>query len=425
MMRVLVTGAGGFIGSALVGALLARGHHVVACEHRRRAQSPHERLTSLAVDYMQDLDASAWLPRLKDVDAVVNAVGILRENAHASFEALHHQAPVALFNACVQAGVSRCIQISALGADDGATSAYHRTKCAADSALRRSGLAWTIVQPSLVFGPRGASTQLFITLASLPVSLLVGRGDQQVQPVHIDDLSALIVHLLDESEAVDKTIAAVGPRALSQKALLRVLRKGMTLPDTLEIPVPLWAIRLAAWLGDVTNRGALSSETLGMLLRGNTASATSIRRVLGHPPRDPSTFIPHEQALDWRLTAVMSWLSPMLLLTLAVMWISAGVVSWIYAQRDGIHLLTSLGLSPTLAQPAFAAACLVDITFGILCLTAPGRGLWLTQLAVTTFYTAALTLVASDLWIDPFGPLVKNLPIAGMLLGLAAVHEGK
>lgn len=425
MMRVLVTGASGFIGSALVSAMLARGHQVVACEHRRRSRSPGAALTSIPVDYMKDLDAAAWLPRLQDVDAVVNAVGILRENALSSFDALHHRAPAALFEACRQAGVDRCIQVSALGADEHADSRYHRSKRAADNALRQSGLAWTVVQPSLVFGRQGASTRLFTTLASLPASLLVGRGDQQIQPIHIDDLTDLIVRLLEQHLAVGETIAAVGPRALSQRELLRVLRMAMRLPNTLEIQVPLLAIRLAAWLGDLTSRGALSSETLAMLLRGNTASATAISSLLGNAPRDPNAFIPPEQARDWRVAAVAEWLSPVLVLTLAFMWVSAGVISWIYAQSDGIRLLTSLGLSPALAQPAFAIACLVNITLGILSLTIPGRGLWLTQLAVVAFYTAALTVVAPVLWIDPFGPLVKNLPIAGILLGLAVLAERK
>ena len=191
-MRILITGASGFIGSALAAALARRGHEVVACAHQRDPQAP-----ALRVDFMRDVTEADWLPRLKGIDVVINAVGILRETNTGQFDALHHRAPAALFRACQTAGVTRVIQISALGADDGATSAYHRSKKAADDELRKLDLDWSILQPSVVFGSGGASTRLFLLLASLPLIPLIGPGNQSMQPIHIDDLTALLVKLIE------------------------------------------------------------------------------------------------------------------------------------------------------------------------------------------------------------------------------------
>lgn len=422
-MRVLVTGASGFIGAAVVAALAARGHRVVACVHRAPASAPDD-VERIAVDYRRDTDAAAWLPRLRGVDAVVNAVGILREARGATFLALHSDAPRALFAACEAAGVGRVVQISALGADAQARSRYHLSKKAADDALRAGGLDWTVIQPSVVFGAGGASTGLFLRLAALPLTPLVG-GDSRMQPVHIDDLSALVVRALETGCASRETVAAVGPRAVTLREMLSVYRRALGLGRAWLLPVPMPLVRLAAVAGDLTHAGSLSTETLGMLQRGNTGSDAALRRCLGRAPRAPEAFIPSAMAPALRLAAVWGWLYPLLLATIAAVWISGGVVSWLYGREYGLALLADLGLPPGAAAFAFAASCALNVVLGVLTLLWPRRPLWLAQLAVMVFYTAALSVVAPELWADPFGALVKNLPLAALLLGLLYLTPGR
>ena len=422
-MRILITGATGFIGSALVAALRKNGHQIVACVHRGGESRLPTGVEIEQVDYMRDTDESIWRPRLIGIDVVINAVGILRETRHAQFDALHHLAPRALFNACSSAGVKRVIQISALGADDEATSRYHRSKKAADDALRASTLDWTIVQPSVVFGIDGASTQLFLRMASLPLTPLVASGDQRMQPIHIDDLCAFVMKLIDQPLGIRQTIAAVGPQPVTMRDMLSIYRAGMGLGPLRTLGTPLPLMRLASRVGDVIHAGALSTETLEMLLRGNTASARSISLILGHAPHALNEFIPAQQARTLQLQALESWLRPLMLISIAAMWIGAGAVSWLFARAEGIALLEKLGLSLALATPAFIAACALNLGLGIATLAKPGRSLWLLQLAVMTFYTGALSWVAPSLWADPFGSLIKNLPIAALLIGLAVTES--
>ena len=420
-MRILITGATGFIGSALVAALLKNGHQIVACVHRAGQHHLPAAVETERVDYMRDTDASVWRPRLIGIDLVINAVGILRETRGATFEALHHLAPQALFNACSSADVDRVIQISALGADDAATSRYHRSKKAADDALRATNLDWTIVQPSVVFGVDGASTQLFLRMASLPLTPLVGTGAQQMQPIHIDDLCELVVALITQACGIRQTIAAVGPQAVSMRDMLATYRRLMSMGPLRTLGTPLPIMRIAARVGDVMHAGALSTETLDMLLRGNTASARTINLILGHAPRALADFVPAQQAPALRMQSVGSWLRPLLLAGLALMWIGTALVSWFYAREEGIALLNQLGLL-TSAMPAFIAACVLNFGLGLATLLKPSRRLWLMQLVVMIFYTGALTFAAPSLWADPFGPLLKNLPIAALLIGLAATE---
>src|SRR5690606_39994015 len=97
----------------------------------------------------------------------------------------------------------RVVQISALGAETG-RSAYFSSKHAADEFLVQLPLDWTIVQPSVVFGPGGSSARLFTMLASLPLIPVPGQGRQPIQPVHIDDFTACIVALLADEHSMRK-----------------------------------------------------------------------------------------------------------------------------------------------------------------------------------------------------------------------------
>ena len=418
-MRILITGATGFIGSALAAALAHRGHTIVKGVHRGTREE-----NILAVDYTHDLNATDWLPRLQGVDAVINAVGILRESKQASFDALHHRAPAALFQACATAGVKRVIQISALGADENARSSYHLSKKKSDDILRQLNLNWTILQPSIVFGMGGASTRLFLGQASMPVTPLVGHGEQTLQPIHIDDLTELVIRLLENESGIRQTIHAVGPSPITLREMLASYRAqlGFGTPHFVMTPMPL--IQLAARLGDVLKMGALSTETLAMLQRGNTGDAQNISQVLGQLPRPLSQFICKPESLAWRAHAILFWLKPLLQSSLSAMWISAGLLSALFAQQLGLDLLMRLGLNAPTAKIAFASACLLDVALGIACLR-PSRALWFLQLAVIVFYTAALSMSAPGLWLDPFGPLVKNIPLVALILGLIALEGGK
>src|SRR4051812_38692185 len=242
-MNILVCGAGGFIGAALVGRLLHAGHRVVAGVQHGDGPA-HPALQYLVMDYRRDTEPRAWTQRLRGIDVVINAVGLFREGASARFEELHVRAPLALFTAARDCGVARIIQISALGSDAEARSAYHLSKRRADEALAALGLSHAIVQPSLVYGEAGTRARLFWRLASLPLLPVPGDGSQRVQPVRLDDLCDALARLA--VNGFQGRIAAVGPAPLALAQWLGALRAGMGLPPARVFPVPLPLVRLGA-----------------------------------------------------------------------------------------------------------------------------------------------------------------------------------
>lgn len=416
MSTIFITGATGFIGRRLSAVLADRGHDIVCGV--RNIPAPHldQRFSYIKVDYTRDFDADVWSSRLAEVDVVVNTVGILREEGRKTFESIHERAPGALFRACARRNV-KVVQLSALGADEHAQSRYHLSKKKADDALLLSGSRCVIVQPSLVFGREGTSARLFTLLASLPVIPLPGAGQQQIQPVHIDDLIDAIVKLVEEDKYIGCRIPLVGPEPHSLKNYLQKLRQLMGLGNGTFLHVPLVFINFSASIGQWTGKGLLDVETWQMLQRGNVADPNLTRELLGRAPRSPEVFVSSREAAELRQSALLGWLQPLLRFSLALVWLVAGVVSMgIYPVEESYLLLARVGITGSLAPVALYGAAALDFTFGLATLFLRQRKLlWIAQGTLIIFYTLTITLYLPEFWLHPFGPLIKNLPILAII----------
>ncbi len=280
-MNVLVCGARGFVGRAVCDALRRRGHRVI------EGTSQGSAADAVAVDFVRDTDARTWAPRLAGVDAVVNAVGVLRDTRRRPIAAVHAHVPRALFEACAQAGVRRVVQVSALGIAGMAT-AYARTKLAAEAALlehlHAGRLDGVIVRPSVVFGRGGASSRMFLALARLPVLLLPAAvRATRVQPLAVDELAQSLVALVEAPAGGASLLTAVGPEPVTLGGFIASLRAQAgraparvgTLPDALA--------RASARLGDALPVSTWCSETLALLGADNVADPAPFERTLGRP----------------------------------------------------------------------------------------------------------------------------------------------
>jgi uncharacterized protein YbjT (DUF2867 family) len=149
-MNVLLTGANGFIGGYILGALLAAGHSVVPAVRRPEEIDRFLPATAaIRIDMNRDVETEDWIDRLSGIDAVVNCAGVLQGRPGQSIDAIHAAAPKALFEACRRAGVYRVIQISTISAEAGANTAYAATKQEADRFLAETELDWIILRPSM------------------------------------------------------------------------------------------------------------------------------------------------------------------------------------------------------------------------------------------------------------------------------------
>jgi uncharacterized protein YbjT (DUF2867 family) len=414
-VRVLVTGASGFIGRAVAEALLRAGHDVVCASRRPAPARPGSREEPLAVDMSQVPRADWWEHRLAGVHAVVNAVGILRERGAETFKALHTEAPIELFKACAAMQVL-VVQVSALGADESAVSRYHLSKNAADDFLRELPVRSAIVQPSLVYGAGGSSAKLFNQLAAMPVLAFPHAGAMQVQPVHVQDVVAGIVALIEAPPERTATLAFVGPEALSMRDYLARLRKALGIGAPLRMwPLPESWFRLGARVAGVLPGSFLDSETAAMLLRGNTAPSDAFQALLRRTPLPVERFIAPHEAAALRTEAKLDVWLPMLRVSIALLWIWTGIVSLgLYPVQDSLALLARVGLHGTAATIALYGAGVLDLALGVLTLAAPARWrgwVWGSQVVLIGGYTVLITIFLPEYWLHPYGPITKNLPV--------------
>lgn len=175
-MRVMLLGAGGFIGRHILVALLAAGHDVTAVVRKPgHFAAAFPKVRFLALDLAGATDVDGWRSRLAGIDYIVNAAGNLRG---VEMNDVHVRMPAALYAAAKQTEVKHVVLISAISASPHAGTDYADTKLAGEDMLRSSGAAWTILRPSLVYSDGSyGGTSLLRGLASLPWLVpLPGKG---------------------------------------------------------------------------------------------------------------------------------------------------------------------------------------------------------------------------------------------------------
>jgi nucleoside-diphosphate-sugar epimerase len=426
-MHILITGANGFIGNHLLLDLLQMGHEVTGCVRNPQAASirwPEARF--IHADFSRDLAIADWLPRLHGVDLLINAVGIIREHGTQRFDRLHRDAPIALFRACAVAGVRRVIQISALGADETAFSQYHLSKKAADDLLAKLDLDWTILMPSIVYGPGAKSMAFFAAMACLPATPLVDLGEQPVQPVHISDLIRVIRHTIFAGTAFRQRVEIVGPYPISMRALFEKLRHwlGFGAPRFFSISYDTTCriAHLAGFLGGTP----VNSEAVAMLRRGNTADVSRFEETFGFLPKSLDhtlASVPARDADRWH--AGLYFIRPLLGLSIAFVWIFTGIISaFVIPAELSYGLLAKADITGVWAPIMLYGAATTDLLLGFAILARARPGLTgAVQILLILVYTLIISLSQPEQWLHPFGPVTKNVPMIVAILSMMALER--
>jgi uncharacterized protein YbjT (DUF2867 family) len=251
---VTVFGGTGFVGRQVVRALAKQGLRVrVAARNVGRGY----RLRMLGdVGQIEVVQANVRMPAsveraLAGAETCVNLVGVLYESGRQGFQSLHAMGSRNIAEAARARGVSRLVQVSALGADPDSASKYARTKAEGEANARAVYPDAVIIRPSLIFGNEDNFLNQFALMASLSPALpLVGGGETKFQPVWVGDVAAAIARAATAPEAAGKTYELGGPTVYSFRELMEfVLRE--TGRNRFLLPIPFPLAKLIGVEGDI------------------------------------------------------------------------------------------------------------------------------------------------------------------------------
>jgi uncharacterized protein YbjT (DUF2867 family) len=305
MSVILVTGASGFVGSHVVPALVAAGHEVVALARTPAAgelvtdRLEPGRRPGIEIRIGDVTRPDTLAPALAGVDAVVHLVAIPRDfSGGADMRLVNTEGTRAVVAAMEAAGVRRLIHMGAMGVEDDPDLHYASSKARAEQIVRESNLDWTILKPSLQFGPGDGFFNIVAGLVRLSPGLVPvpGDGKARFQPIHVADVASVVVRVLADPATIGHAYELGGPRYWTYKEITREVLTALG-KKRLIVPMPVALIRLVAGSAELVHLSfPVATDQLRQLRLDNIGPQDVIEPTFGFVPR------PMEGALGYLRT---------------------------------------------------------------------------------------------------------------------------
>ena len=284
-MTVLVTGPTGFVGRRVVQKLIEHSYQVRCLVHspgRERIFPPD----MVDVYYGDINNADALAGAMQGVDQVVHLVAVIRENGTATYDSVNRQGVENVVSAARAAGsVQQFVHISAVGSVNNPEFPYLQSKWQGEQAVINSGLPYTIVRPSIVFGKGDEFLNSLAALVRLfPMVPVISSGRNRLQPIWVDDLAQCIALSLSRHDLQGHTLELGGPEQLSYNQIVGSVARAMG-KRRIRLHVPMWMMRIGvAIMQALMARPPINSEMLNMMRVRNVAEPGMVEQTFGFTP---------------------------------------------------------------------------------------------------------------------------------------------
>jgi len=381
-MNILILGATGFIGNAIFHKLISKHSITIA------GRKPIESYDNFKyIDFFDDNLSNRFEGLIDSIDLVINAIGIISGD----FNKIQAELPISLYKLCQENNI-KIIHISAIGAEkDNPKTEFLRTKKITDDFLLNYKNA-KIIYPGVVIGRNSQSTQFFAEITQFPIIPLLGKND--VPLVHISQLVGLVEKTINQFENQAQQIFAIAEPESMEDYFTALKGK-----KSIYIQTPKFIFTLLFAIFPKIKIGAFNK---------NLYTLSQIISVEDYTP----IFTKATKEID-RANIIKSDHFPQLfaLLSISFIWIWSGIsslISWETSQ----NIINHITENSQIANSIIISASIIDILIGIIIFNHKYRQI--TLLISITFilvYMIIISVYLPHYWLDPFGILIKNIPL--------------
>jgi NADH dehydrogenase len=299
-MRVLVTGATGFLGRNVVQSLLRQGYEVRCLVHTPGKEAVFGD-APVEVCYGDVRDPLALKASMYQVDAVVHLVALLNETLRGVLEQVNVVGTLNVTSVARERGVGHIVYVSVVGARDSRTRPFLRSRWLAEQEVLGCGLPYTIIRFPPLFGLGDELTSKLVAFALLlPVFPLPGFGFHRIQPMSVEDAAICISKVFTDKNLVEKTIELGGPELLRSRDIVNIVCRARRLWRPM-VPVPLPIVYLVPHLFESVHiRLPVSTRHLEVLASRSPTSEDAVEKVFQFKPKRLAESLQHVNRMSWR-----------------------------------------------------------------------------------------------------------------------------
>ena len=294
MALLLLTGPSGFVGSHTSPLLIEGGHDVRAlvrdeAAHGRVAGRLTREQAARVTFATGDITRSATLPAaLEGIDAVIHLVAIPRDRSNgAELLRVNTRGTIDLLAAMHAAGVDRVINLGAMGVADDPNLHFSRSKALAEAAVRTSGMRWTNLKPSLLWGERDGFFNIVASLVRMAPGVVPIPGGRRTryQPLFVGDLARVVSACVERDDTIGRDFDLGGPEFWTYREIVEEVIRAMG-SRRLILPLPVPLIKLVARSAEALHLPfPVASDQLRQLAFDNAAGLDDVEREFGFRPQ--------------------------------------------------------------------------------------------------------------------------------------------
>jgi NADH dehydrogenase len=295
-MTIAVLGATGFIGRNIIEQLSQQDEPVRAL-YRKSSKNIETLKSYKNVELVEGdiLDLASLKRLLEGADKLIHAAAVTAniKNTNNIYERVHVQGTQNVVRAAKEAGVKRIVLVSGLGTQPDKPGSYMQTRWEMEEAIRNSGIDWTIIQPSILFG-KGSEffeAQAKIIKMALVVAPVIGNGKTRFQPIYVRDVARAVIEALNSPDKIKRTVAIGGPEYFSYKELTNLMVRTLGL-KRVKVYLPLPIARVQAQVFNLLPKPPLTPATLELFNFDNvTPDPQVVEHEFGFKPMDLKSYL--------------------------------------------------------------------------------------------------------------------------------------